>query len=354
MKLKKTFVIILVALLTKIVIVICFSGLGSALSDHVTFDKDEARYLDLSGQLLVGLRYKDFSEILSNYYNYTQSYHVGNYFFLAFLRLVFGDSYLALVAIKGLIYAAGTYFFSAWMDARQGARAAVFSSIALSVYMPLQFLSTSLMRDDIIFSGMAFTIFMFDRARPIKGALGLIVTATFRINASVSLFAYEITNLFLRKKSSGRKRNNILITFSAILIIGLAAIIGFSYVKGRALGLIAQFNPAVFAVDVVRFALSPLPWSLDPTLPWYLQIWYALSFWISISVSLYFLIGCIYRRWKFDWAMIAFLTTSIIPYILIENLGFRQVAPIMPFVSIPIISRMLGLDIRRSATSRLI
>ena len=134
---------------------------------------------------------------------------------------------------------------------------------------------------------------------------------------------------------------------AVICFLCFVILLRFDYIRGQIFTLIQQLNPVNVFVNLVRLVLSPLPWELDPTLPLMLRLWYIFSFFISVTCGIYFLISCVIKKYIFDLSLFIFFGAYVLPYILVNNLGFRQVASIVPFMALPVMVKMFGMDEKR-------
>lgn len=330
---KTSFFILLLTLLLKLIILLSYYGLlTSEPGFHKLLGKDEIQYYQKSLGLYRSIKENGFLWSAKHYYNYTESRHFLFYFIASFFFHL-KNTYLSFLIFKSLLYAgACTYLFKT-CKILHGHRVATYAVICFFLYIPMQLISLSFLRDDIIFFCVLACIFYSVKWNGKTDAAFFLIFLLFlfglRIHAAIAMVAF---NLILNYKKPSRQ-GGLLLTFS---VIGCSIYIFYT----RSGMIIHYLQPSAIMklivkapYELLRFILSPLPTQISESLPSILSYWYAIGFLLSI-LSLFLFLNHIVKN-KINSFIAATLGMTIVylaPYIIIGNIGFRQQSIIAPLL----------------------
>ena len=324
-------IIFIISSLVLSLIIALFYDANALIIDYTYFSNDEFRYYNLSNNLWAAIDEYGYSEPFSNYYKYTGSHHFIYYFILASFIGYVGDIAILFVLFKVILHMCAIVFFHRWLRKVNGYNNYFLILFMILAYVPLSLLTISIMRDSLIFLLLAIGLYSVHEKNIFIFCAVFIITMGFRSNAALALLAYFfMSNLFLFKEMSFLKKG---------MTIGFMLIISISVIPiNRIQSIIIHFFEVNWGVEIIRFFFSPLPWSIDPELPGILTPWYSISlFFVLLLLIVNVILLTNKNRGPFkpiSLPLLVFLSAYSVPYILIGNLGFRQLAVILPFVFI--------------------
>ncbi|WP_182004423.1 hypothetical protein [Acinetobacter lactucae] len=315
-----------------------FYTFGSGkVGDFLVTPYDEIRYLEATNRLIVDLKAYGFFYTIENYYNYSQSVHFGHYFIFAYIRYFFNDSMFFWSVYQNFIYSLGVLYFSKYMMEEYNFIKITdrkYISLLVFLYPVFHYLAFSIMRDISIFTFFTMSLYFYKRNKYIKLLLVLILLSTYRINMVLCVLLYMFVdqvkgaNLFSVMKY--------LLTSIAVIVFVDSVTFGFIF---RNLNRLSAFSLIDFINELLVLFFSPLPFSIDTSLPEYLRSWFKLSFFICLLLISFYLIILIYRRFREIAPSFPILVVTLL-YVFIytteAGVGFRQASIILPFIYIPV------------------
>ncbi|MGF1747113.1 hypothetical protein [Vibrio cionasavignyae] len=318
----------------------------SISSGNFIIGDDEFRYLTRSVLLFETIENSGFLSTVSDYYKYTHSLHWGNYYFIAGVFSLTGVDLSSVAIVKILLFHFLTipcyYFLVKEFFVR---KVAMVISLSLIFYVPLVLFPYTLMRDDLIFMLTNFFIVLYFSYKKNKKYSTLIVASIvcfllvgFRIHMFLSLIAFVVSDLILY---SAILRRHILVKMTISISLALVFIL-FSLS-------ISSINIYAALIDFpeafIRVFLSPVPWLVSSELPTVLMLWYSLVFIFMCFICIVFLMKFMF--WKsilHENKLLPFLVLFlcyIFPYLANDQLGFRQVTIMMPFLFVFVVFPVL-------------
>lgn len=298
---------------------------------------DELRYYNSSSNIVSDYYSGNLKDIFSNYYKYSQSIHFMHYYVLAFFRIAFNDSFFIWLNFQIITYIIGCIFFSKIFTLyAYDKKYEIITFILLAVNAPILFYVFSLMRDVQIFLLMTLSIFFYKKNFVIPLFMCLIVLLTYRINAAFSILIYILVDYYLKITSNVRyKFSSMYIVYAAIAVSILFIFNSFS--GGSLYSLVSSklefIKISDFLFNSIKLLISPLPWSLDESLPSYLKIWYTISFIFTIFIIL-LLIDKSYKS-IVPIPILALVAFNILVYSTEAGIGIRQGAILLPWLVVP-------------------
>ena len=319
---------------------------GASFND-IEFDTNDAyNYYLKSTVLLIDLRHYGLKYVLSDYYRYSGSLHFMHYYILAFIRLLFNNSYLIWIIFQITVYSIGCIFFAKIMTKFGFSKKyEVISITFLMINLPLIHYVFSVMRDIEVFTVTVLCIFLYKKKLFVYLAFMLLLLTTYRINAAISVVIFVLADYILslsRERKIKLKLSYFVYGFVFIALITVidnltrGAIISISIKK------IAQINIIDLLLNTFKFILSPLPWSIDPKLPVYLHAWYSISFFVIFLVIGLTLITRRLPKYDFVIPILLMLFVNIIVYSTEIEIGFRQTAVLIPWIVVPCVLHILN------------
>ncbi|MFV5385949.1 hypothetical protein [Acinetobacter junii] len=298
---------------------------------------DELRYLLASDSIIQDTRTYGIIFTLENFYNYSQSIHFLHYFILSFFRYHFSDSMVAWNIYQLSVYMVGSYYFGKFLRLEYdfvSSNEELLGTFLLLFYPVFYFLTFSLMRDIAIFSLLAVCLYHYKSNNYKLLVLFLLIISLYRLNMMLCILVYIIVDQFRGKGLKSILKYIILTS----LILFLVDKISINFLS-RHVNRIYEFNFLGFINEFLVFLLSPLPISVDPSLPTYLRLWFMLSFWICILLLFVYMVFLFQKKniqLVLKFPILCMSLFYVATYSIEAGIGFRQSAILLPFVYIPI------------------
>lgn len=328
-------------------------GLGS-VGDFIVTPYDEFRYIEATDRLMVDLKAYGLIYTIENYYIYSQSVHFGHYFILSFVRYLFNDLMVFWSIYQNLIYCMGVYFFSKYLNIEYSFIKEVYTkyvSILVFLYPVFYYLNFSLMRDISIFAFLSICLYLYKTNRYPLLIVFVFVLATYRINMVLCLLLYILVDQLKGKSFISIFKN----LTSSVFIVFLIDIVAFGFIS-RNLERIGLSDFSNLMNEILVLFFSPLPFSIDPSLPGYLIAWFKFSFVICIFLMSANIFILVYRKFS-NFVPVLPIFIFIFLYVFIYStevgVGFRQAAVVLPFIYIPILFYMISIILYRYKLKRL-
>lgn len=304
------------------------------VGDFFVTSFDEYRYYTFSNYLINDVDSLGWFYIFSNYYQYSQSLHFGHYIYLSFFRIVSNDNLALWYISQTTIFLLANLFFSKFicMEFKVNISKAYYIAIGMIFYLPLFYLTYSIMRDIFIFFLISGSLFFYKKESFYICIIFLAILITYRMNACLGVVTYILSDLLIRNKINFR---NLFFCFIALIAASIYMFNNyFDMLINRVLNL--DFTSVFF--EIVRFIFSPIPWQIDANIPSYLYIWYYISFFICI-ISIFILALTFLKKGEksfFSIPVIIMIIFNVVVYSTEIGVGFRQMAVLSPFLYIPI------------------
>lgn len=306
---------------------------------------DERRYFDFSAALWQAIQDKGLIHAIANYHDYTKSQHFLYYFLIApFFQLEF--PLFAIVMVKAALFGLSANYIYKISEFWHGELVARLSIAAFFLYFPMQLLSLSYMRDDLIFffcvgifyhgifeeksSSRVFVLFSY-----------LVLLSLLRIHAALAALVFlAVYNFKSILGALGFRHFLVFLVFSGFFFFWRLDF------TARALEQLPLYDLIFkFPYEMVRLVLSPNPFSISQDYQGLgLHLWYAISLPVSVLGAILFVLVIVEKRiGKVALSVLAFTFVYLAPYVALGHLGFRQqsiVAPLLfVFVSLSYFSR---------------
>lgn len=309
--------------------------LGENIGDVFVTTNDEYRYYLATNNMINDYSRFGWIYMFKNYYEYSNSLHFGYYFYLTFIRILIDDSLALWYSLQVAILFLSYFFFSKFIDLEfeLGENRKYLLCFLMLLYLPMVYLTFSLMRDVTIFLLISLCLFLYKKNNYLLLTIFLLILLTYRMNASLGVLIYIVLDLIIRKNI---KIKNIFYILIPMLIIALFLFNNYFLIFMERL---SSLSISKFLFESFRFVFSPIPWQIDAYIPFYLHVWYYISF-FSCVLLIFFLASLCLRRGGFNsvfsiplFAMVLF---NIFAYSTEAGVGFRQMAVFSPFFFIPI------------------
>lgn len=306
---------------------------------------DEKRYFDFSAALWQAIQDKGLIHAIVNYHDYTKSQHFLYYFLIApFFQLEF--PLVSIVMAKAALFGLSANYIFKISEYLHGDFVARLSVVAFFLYFPLQLLSLTYMRDDLIFF---FCVGIFyhgivgekNGSRVFVLFAYLVLLSLLRIHAALAALVFlAVYNFKSIRGALGFRHFLVFLVFSGFFFFWR---FGFTV---RVLNQLPIYDLIFkFPYEAVRLVLSPNPFSVSQDYQGLgLHLWYAISLPVSVLGAVLFILVIIEKRIGLvALSMLAFTVVYLAPYVALGHLGFRQqsiVAHILfIFVSLSYFSR---------------
>lgn len=308
---------------------------GQSVGDVFVTTNDEYRYYLATNNMISDYSRFGWIYMFKNYYEYSNSLHFGYYFYLTFIRILINDSLALWYSLQVTILFLSYLFFSKFIDLefKLGENKKYLLCFLMLLYLPMVYLTFSLMRDVTIFLLISLCLFLYKKNNYLLLTMFLLILLTYRMNASIGILVFVFLDLIIRKNI---KIKNIFYILSAVFIVSLFVFNNYFLILIERLN---SLSISKFLFESFRFVFSPIPWKIDAYIPFYLHIWYYISFFFCV-LSIFFLVPLCLRRSGFDKAfsipLFAMILFNIFAYSTEAGVGFRQMAVFSPFLFIPI------------------
>lgn len=348
MKVEKN--ILLCLLLFIINLFFAYYAFGSGkVGDYLVTLYDEIRYLENTDRLIVDLKAYGLFYVFDNYYAYSQSVHFGHYFVLAFIRYFFHDSMFFWTVYQLLIYSFGVFYFSKYMLLEYEfikINQLKYISLMLFLYPVFHYLAFSLMRDISIFAFIAMALYFYKANKFFKMFLILLILSSYRINMTLCILVYVLFD-----QLKGKNILSILKYFFASIVVVVAIdSIAFGFIF-RNLNRLNDLSLSNLINQILVFLFSPLPFTIDESLPEYLRSWLKLSFFICLLLATFYIVILVYSKFNKIVPVVPVMFMSLF-YVFVYStefgIGFRQASMILPFIYIPLFFYLFDVFIRKN------
>lgn len=307
---------------------------------------DELRYSQRAIDIANDISVLGWSNVVNNYYTYTNSHHAIYYFILSVFVLVFGKAYAFwFVLFKIVVISTASLFFFHRLFSRYFIKKVVIrADLFLILYPVIGIYSFSLMRDDYIFLAFissCYYLSLFIERRNILTTFFLLLSFIFLMQLRMSMLLLVIFFVF----SMEYKKYNVSVldflkftTLFAFVVYAINIFVG-NYI----LSVIGNFpGLKVVIIEVLKMYFSPLPWKLSNSYQ-LLSWWFWFSF-FSVTFSFLFIKKIIQSILANRLAILSVLFIYCFPYILRDGgVGLRQFGFIAPFLFILIYEKVLSL-----------
>lgn len=334
MKISKVFLFSFLFFIFYLILAIFYSY-NLKIGDIYVTTYDEARYYYASSDIVSDYYSGNYKALFSNYYKYSQSIHFMHYYVLAFFRIVFNESFLAWLIFQISCYILACIYFSKIFTLYgYNKNYEIFSFILLAINAPLLFYVFSLMRDIQIFLLMTLCIFFYKKNYILPLVIFFAILLTYRINAAFSIVIYVLCDYFIQIKQNIKfKFSYVLYVILVIFIIILFNEFSNGSMQNLFYNKLENVKLNNFLFDSIKLIFSPLPWSLDNSLPSYLKVWYVNSFIFTIILFVC-LIGKNYKD-IIPLPLVVLVLFNILVYSTEAGVGIRQSVMLLPWLVIP-------------------
>ncbi|MDQ9022755.1 hypothetical protein RFI02_16740 [Acinetobacter sichuanensis] len=315
----------------------CFRFWGGHVGDFIVTNYDELRYLFASDKIIQDVQTQGVLFTLENFYNYSQSIHFLHYFVLSFFRYIFNDSMILWSMWQLVIYTVGCYYFSKFIRLEYdfiSSNEEIISGILMLSYPVFYFLTFSLMRDIAIFTFLSMSLYFYKSNNYKFLLLFVLILSLYRINMMICVLVYIVVDQLKGKSFSSIMKY----LFFSIFVLYIIDIVTINFIS-RHVSRIFDFNFLNIFQEILVFLFSPLPFSVDQSLPIYLHIWFVFSFGICLFLLFFYFIFVIKTKniqLILRFPIICMTLVYIASYSLEFGIGFRQSSIVLPFIYIPI------------------
>lgn len=304
------------------------------IGDFFVTSFDEYRYYSFSNYLINDVENFGWYYVFNNYYQYSQSLHFGHYIYLSFFRMISNDSLSLWYISQTTIFFLANLFFSKFicLEFNVSKNKSYFIAISMIFYLPLFYLTYSLMRDISIFFLISGSLFFYKKENFYISIFFLAILITYRMNACLGVIAYIFCDLLIKKKLNLK---NLIFCFLAFFSAGIYM---FENYLDTFIRRVVSLDYTAIFLESIRFIFSPIPWQIDANIPMYLYAWYHFSFFICL-ISILITISILMTKKNksfFSIPIIIMIFFNIIAYSTEIGVGFRQMAVLSPFFYIPI------------------
>lgn len=332
---KKLIIYFIVFLFLNILSIFHFES--GVVGEFLVTNYDELRYLLASDLIIQDAKVYGVFFTLENFYNYSQSIHFLHYFVLAFFRYFFSDSMFVWTVYQLLVYVFGCYYFGKFIRLEYNffsSSEELMAGVMLLLYPVFYFFTFSLMRDIAIFTLLSVCLYHYKSNNYKLLAFFLLIISLYRLNMMLCIFVYIIMDQFKGKDLRSIVKY-IALTILVVLIVDKISINFLS----RHLNRVYEFNFLGFINEILVFLISPLPFSIDSSLPVYLRLWFMLSFCLCVLLLFVYALF-IYQTKNIQLVLkLPILCMSLFyvaTYSIEAGIGFRQSAILLPFIYMPI------------------
>ncbi|HDU8210441.1 hypothetical protein ACT43R_09305 [Acinetobacter baumannii] len=307
------------------------------VGDFLVTNYDELRYLLATDNIIQDTKVYGIIYTLENFYNYTQSVHFLHYFVLSFFRYFFNDSMVVWSLYQLSIYTLGCYFFGKFIRLEYdfiSTNEEFLATVLMLLYPVFYFLTFSLMRDIAIFSLLSICLYFYKSNNYKLLILFIFVISLYRLNMMLCILVYILIDQFRDRSILSILKYLIL----SALILFVVDKVSINFLS-RHLSRIYEFNFLGLINEVLVFLLSPLPFSVDQSLPQYLRFWFMISFWLCVFLIFIYIVFIIKKKniqLVLGAPIIGMSLFYIATYSIEAGIGFRQSSILLPFIYIPI------------------
>ncbi|WP_152514789.1 hypothetical protein [Acinetobacter sp. COS3] len=306
----------------------------SKIGDFFVTSHDEYRYYVLSNYVMADSKSLGWLYIFQNYYDYSQSLHFGYYMYLGFVRNFINDNLGLWYVFQTTIFFLANLYFSKFicLEFKLPEKDSYYLSILMIFYLPLFYLTFSLMRDVSIFFLISISLYLYKKEKFYLMGFFMLVLITYRMNACLGIVVYVIFDLILSRK----------IQFKSLVYAFLFVFFVSLYILNNYFD---KFMERIYSLDYLsvlfesfRFMFSPIPWQVDAYIPFYLYIWYYISFFACIFGVFLYMLFFSYNKNNilFSKSLVAMILFNVFAYSTEVGVGFRQTAVLSPFLFVPV------------------